>query len=123
MAMTPAFSATMRWAHMPPLTVVGIAIVALLIGVALLGPLLTPHDPYQFSIRMNEGPSGEHWLGTDDQGHDVLSRLIAGARLRPALPGQGSGAGRAFSIGALFVADRAVAGTMGGNGGLSRSST
>ncbi|WP_019954711.1 ABC transporter permease [Yoonia vestfoldensis] len=30
---------------------------------------------------MNEGPSIDHWLGTDDQGHDVLSRLIAGTRL------------------------------------------
>lgn len=81
MAMNPAIPATTRRPPMPPLTVVGIAIVALLIGVALLGPLLTPHDPYQFSIRMNEGPSGEHWLGTDDQGHDVLSRVIVGARL------------------------------------------
>jgi ABC-type dipeptide/oligopeptide/nickel transport system permease subunit len=56
-------------------------IVALLIGVALFGPLFTPHDPYQFSIRMNEGPGPDHWFGTDDQGHDVLSRLIAGTRL------------------------------------------
>ena len=66
---------------MPPLTAMGIAIVAVLVGVALLGPLLTPHDPYQFSIRMNEAPSTDHWLGTDDQGHDVLSRVIAGTRL------------------------------------------
>lgn len=81
MAMTLAPDAVLRRTPLPPLTAIGIAIVVLLIGVALLGPLLTPHDPYQFSIRMNEGPSADHWLGTDDQGHDVLSRLIAGTRL------------------------------------------
>jgi len=81
MAITLSPDAAIRRVPMPPLTVVGIAIVALLIGVALLGPLLTPYDPYQFSIRMNEAPSADHWLGTDDQGHDVLSRLIAGTRL------------------------------------------
>lgn len=82
MAMTLApDGAAARTARMPALTVVGIAIVSLFIGVALFGPLLTPHDPYQFSIRMNEAPGADHWLGTDDQGHDVLSRLIAGTRL------------------------------------------
>jgi len=81
MAMSPAVPATTRRPPMPPLTAMGIAIVAVLVGVALLGPLLTPHDPYQFSIRMNEAPSTDHWLGTDDQGHDVLSRVIAGTRL------------------------------------------
>jgi len=81
MAMTPAPDMTIRRAAMPPLTAAGLAIVALLIGVALLGPLLTPYDPYQFSIRMNETPGADHWLGTDDQGHDVLSRLITGTRL------------------------------------------
>ena len=81
MAMTPAFPAVTRRAPMGLLTTMGIAIVAVLVGVALLGPLLTPHDPYQFSIRMNVAPSTDHWLGTDDQGHDVLSRVIAGTRL------------------------------------------
>lgn len=81
MSLTLAPFAALRRNRIPPLTAVGVAIVALLIGVALLGPLLTPHDPYQFSIRMDESPSADHWLGTDDQGHDVLSRLIAGTRL------------------------------------------
>jgi len=81
MSVTLAPLAALRRNRVPPLTATGMVIVALLIGVALLGPLLTPHDPYQFSIRMNEGPGADHWLGTDDQGHDVLSRLIAGTRL------------------------------------------
>ena len=81
MAVTLSPSAALRRKRIPPLTTTGIAIVALLIGVALLGPLLTPHDPYQFSIRMNESPSADHLLGTDDQGHDVVSRLISGTRL------------------------------------------
>lgn len=100
MAMFPAVPATPRRPPMPPLTAVGIAIVTVLIGVALFGPLLTPHDPYQFSIRMNEGPSGDHWLGTDDQGHDVLSRVIAGTRLSLLF---GAGAALvALGIGALL---------------------
>lgn len=81
MTVSVASVVAVRRSRISPLTAMGIAIVGMMIGVALLGPLLSPHDPYQFSIRMNETPSADHWLGTDDQGHDVLSRLIAGTRL------------------------------------------
>jgi len=70
-----------RRSRLPFLTRIGVVIVGSLVGVALFGPLFTPHDPYQFSVNMNVAPDARHWLGTDDQGHDVLSRLIAGARL------------------------------------------
>jgi ABC-type dipeptide/oligopeptide/nickel transport system permease subunit len=48
----------------------------------LLAPLLAPHDPLlaDVSIRL-QGPSPSHWLGTDEIGRDILSRLLYGATL------------------------------------------
>jgi len=56
----------------------GILIVVALL--AVLGPVLAPHDPLaQNTATILQGPSGEHWLGTDALGRDVLSRLLAGS--------------------------------------------
>ena len=65
-----------------PTGIIGLAIVGLLVIVALAAPLLAPHDP----LRMAAGPrlqppSWQHWMGTDDFGRDVLSRIIYGAQL------------------------------------------
>ena len=47
----------------------------------LLAPVIAPYDPLaQSYLRINAYPSGEHWLGTDQFGRDVLSRLLYGAR-------------------------------------------
>ncbi|WP_159502400.1 ABC transporter permease [Microbacterium sp. 18062] len=55
----------------------------ILVGIAFLavfGPLLAPQDPYvQNSGAILQGPSAEHWLGTDAVGRDVLSRLLTGS--------------------------------------------
>lgn len=49
--------------------------------VAALAPLLAPHDPANQDLtRFLEGPSADYWLGTDDVGRDILSRLMYGAR-------------------------------------------
>lgn len=50
--------------------------------VAIFGPLMTPYDPNAVSLpdRLT-GPSGAHWLGTDELGRDVLSRLIVATRV------------------------------------------
>jgi ABC-type dipeptide/oligopeptide/nickel transport system permease subunit len=49
--------------------------------VAAFGPWLSPYDFLSQNLDMrNQPPSGTHWLGTDDLGRDVLSRLIYGAR-------------------------------------------
>lgn len=65
-----------------PSTWIGL-ILALVIGaVAMLGPWVAPHDPdTQNLARRLEEPSGEHLLGLDELGRDVLSRLIHGARV------------------------------------------
>lgn len=64
------------------LAVVGLVIVVGLVLTAAVGPLLAPHDPSTQDLdHTMEGPSGEHWFGTDGLGRDLLSRLIAGTRL------------------------------------------
>jgi peptide/nickel transport system permease protein len=56
-------------------------IVLLFVAVALLAPLISPHDPMQSSFMLvRKAPSSLHWLGTDEVGRDVLSRIIWGAR-------------------------------------------
>jgi len=66
----------------------GGALVLLALLCALLAPMIAPFDPYQQDLlaRLKPGfwsPHGApgHWLGTDNYGRDLLSRLIYGARL------------------------------------------
>ncbi len=48
---------------------------------AVFAPLLTPHDPYKGDmLQILKRPSAEHWLGTDEVGRDVLTRIFYGAR-------------------------------------------
>ncbi len=63
------------------LAVAGLAVIAALVFVAAFGPWLSPYDFLSQNLDMrNQPPAGTHWLGTDDLGRDVLSRLIYGAR-------------------------------------------
>ncbi|HEV7771930.1 MAG TPA: ABC transporter permease [Conexibacter sp.] len=75
-----------RLADLGPVTVVAAGVVAMLILVALFGPLIAPHDPTAVDpLNVYAGSSSTHLLGTDDTGRDILSRLIYGAR--PSLVG------------------------------------
>ena len=66
---------------------IGAVVVAILVVVALLAPVLAPHDPYVQNLAMRMKPpvflggTWEHPLGTDHLGRDYLSRLIYGARV------------------------------------------
>jgi peptide/nickel transport system permease protein len=63
------------------LAVVGLVVVLAFVLVALLAPWIAPFDPTETSwSRIRKPPSAAHWLGTDENGRDVLSRLIWGAR-------------------------------------------
>jgi len=64
-----------------PLALAGFAIVVLLVVVAALAPVIAVHDPFvqDFAMALN-APSAAHWLGTDEFGRDVFSRLVFGAR-------------------------------------------
>jgi peptide/nickel transport system permease protein len=50
--------------------------------IAIFGPFIAPYDPLDIDL-MNklQPPSFEHWMGTDDKGRDVLSRIIYGSQL------------------------------------------
>lgn len=57
-------------------------ILLVLVLVAILAPVLAPHDPEAIDPAASlSGPSHEYWLGTDQLGRDVVSRLMFGARL------------------------------------------
>jgi peptide/nickel transport system permease protein len=60
---------------------IGGILVATLLVVALLGLFWTPADPMRLSFTARlAAPGYEHWLGTDEFGRDVMSRLMVGAR-------------------------------------------
>ena len=61
---------------------VAAALLALLLLAAVLGPLFTSADPNALDLsNIGAPPGGAHWLGTDESGRDVLSRLLVGGRV------------------------------------------
>jgi peptide/nickel transport system permease protein len=60
---------------------IGVLLVCVLAVLALAGPWITPQDPLDQSfLAAGQGPSAEHWLGTDSFGRDVFSRVLLGTR-------------------------------------------
>jgi peptide/nickel transport system permease protein len=65
-----------------PATLFGLGFLLLLVLAAVLAPLIAPYDPNQQDLLVRlQSPGAHHWLGTDDYGRDVLSRLVYGARI------------------------------------------
>ncbi len=64
-----------------PGALVGGAVVALFVAVALLAPVVAPADPNQVTSERREPPSDAHVFGTDELGRDVFSRVVYGARI------------------------------------------
>ena len=76
-----------RWYRMgmrtvrSPAMVFGLAILALIVLSAIFAPWLAPFDPNAQDISQRlQPPGGAHWLGTDQLGRDLLSRIIYGTR-------------------------------------------
>ena len=64
-----------------PAAAAGLAVIVVFIGVAAFAPLISPFDPIATSwTAIRKAPSALHWMGTDEDGRDVLSRVIYGAR-------------------------------------------
>jgi len=65
-----------------PTGMTGAAIILLLLVVAAFGPAIAPYDPNTMAFGEEfVGPSAEHWMGTDDFGRDIFSRILYGARI------------------------------------------
>lgn len=61
---------------------IGATIFVVLVILALIGPLFTNYGPYDMKVVDRLTPPGaEHWLGTDEFGRDLLTRLLYGARV------------------------------------------
>lgn len=69
-----------RWGRPPARTVAALVVVLLLVAATVAAPLLAPDNPITLGSGAFGKPSLHHWLGTDDLGRDVLSRIIYGAR-------------------------------------------
>jgi peptide/nickel transport system permease protein len=65
---------------------VGGLVFLLFVLLALAAPVLAPHDPVRLNVVESlEAPGARHWLGTDQFGRDVLSRIIYGSRVSVAM--------------------------------------
>lgn len=64
-----------------PLAVTGLALVGAWVVVAIFAPLIGPDNPLAQNFGILGAPSSAHWFGTDELGRDVLSRVLAGARV------------------------------------------
>lgn len=65
-----------------PLAMLGLGIVLLLVLVAAFAPLLAPQSPIAQDLAARlQPPSAAHWLGTDELGRDIYSRIVWGSRI------------------------------------------
>ncbi len=60
----------------------GLVLIFILVFTGVFAPLVAPYDPYQADLDVSlQAPSSNHIMGTDEEGRDVLSRVIYGARI------------------------------------------
>jgi ABC-type dipeptide/oligopeptide/nickel transport system permease subunit len=77
-ATAPVGTTRVRWG---PLFLLAVALVVGVVFVAVFAGWISPHDASdQDLVQSGKPPSGEHWLGTDQLGRDIFSRVLVGAR-------------------------------------------
>ncbi|NCF63979.1 MAG: ABC transporter permease subunit [Gammaproteobacteria bacterium] len=65
-----------------PLGMTGFVLVSIILLLTVLAPWLAPYDPLEVNVYNRlSSPSAEHWLGTDQLGRDVLSRVLFGGQV------------------------------------------
>jgi len=75
-------AAQQRWRRVPVVAGIGFAIILAWVVAALAAPWVAPFDPIAQDLSATlQPPGGSHWLGTDNFGRDVLSRIIWSARI------------------------------------------
>ena len=73
-----------RWSELRrnPVLLASLVFICFVTAVALVAPALSPYAPGGLEEkRILEGPSGDHWLGTDELGRDLFTRILYGARV------------------------------------------
>ncbi len=69
-----------------PTAMIGLVVIALILIVSLLAPVIAPYNPNALDYAaLNATPNAAHWLGCDNLGRDILSRLMYGAKYSLAL--------------------------------------
>lgn len=64
--------------------VIGLALFIIILCLAVFAPLIASYDDVAIKINIPnrlKAPNGEHWLGTDEMGRDILARIVHGARI------------------------------------------
>ncbi|HQW51049.1 MAG TPA: ABC transporter permease, partial [Tepidiformaceae bacterium] len=73
---------TWRFIRQKPLGAFGAAVLILILVVAAFSPIIATHDPQDADLAaVLEGPSADHWFGTDFNGRDLFSRIVYGAQV------------------------------------------
>ncbi len=71
-----------KFVRSKPLGAAGVAVILVMAFAALFADVIAPYDAYELNQRLQfRAPTLAHWLGTDEFGRDVLTRLIYGARI------------------------------------------
>jgi peptide/nickel transport system permease protein len=79
---TYAWPAIRKFIVTKPLGTIGGVLILAMVITALFADALAPYNPYEINQRLQfAAPSLQHWLGTDEFGRDMLTRLIYGARI------------------------------------------
>src|SRR5882757_2336583 len=94
-----------------PLTLAGLVITLIFVVLAIIGPWISPYDPSAVSDAATAAPSASHWLGTTQNGQDILSQMLYGARASMLV-----GIGAAVVTTVLSVLVGVTAGYIGGIG-------
>ena len=74
-------SAVARFIRKKPLGVAGAFLMGVLLATALLADVLATHDPTRTSMHVLVAPNADYWLGTDNLGRDLYSRVVHGSRI------------------------------------------
>ena len=94
------FKSILRFFRKKPLGAVGLSIILVMILLAFFAPVVGTHSPTRMDFGAQlQGPSAAHWLGTDDFGRDLWTRIVFGARI-------------SLQVGILAVATGSVSGAL-----------
>ncbi len=104
-----------RFVVRKPLGAAGASIILTMVMLAVLAPVISFYDPLEWSISEKlSAPSGLHWLGTDDKGRDLWSRIVLGAQISLMVGfgavGFGSVSGAILGVVSAFYGGRVDAG-------------